>query len=437
MATTAIWAIKGSIANVVKYVENPDKTANPEFVPQMIAEAMENEQALRDVISYATRDEKTDRSHYVTGLNCGPDTAREDMMETKQRYGKLGGNVAYHGYQSFAPGEVTPDLAHEIGIKLAQELWGDRFEIIVATHLDKAHHIHNHFLLNSVSFADGGKYNDCKETYRLMRATSDRLCREHRLSVIRDPAPGRAKHYGEWNAERQGRPTWRGMVKADMDAAIAAAQTDRQFFDLLRKKGYAIKQGKDISVRPPGKERFVRLMRNFGPEYSLEGIKKRILDNRMKIPVPPKKPPPLVVLRCHMRGPISRTRKITGWRALYFQYLYKMGILPHKKTPYQKHLNRKVHFLLREDIIKLKQFDEETRLLWREKIDTPEQLLSFQETASKKEAKICERIITRTPVMREKLNTVRKEEKIRKEHLIHEHIRRRSGTNRAVFDGRH
>ena len=247
MATTAIWAIKGSIANVVKYVENPDKTANPEFVPQMIAEAMLNEQALRDVISYSTRDEKTDRSHYVTGLNCGPDTAREDMMETKQRFGKMGGNVVYHGYQSFAPGEVTPDLAHDIGIKLAQELWGDRFEVIVATHLDKAHHIHNHFLLNSVSFADGGKYNDCKATYRLMRDTSDRLCREHSLSVIRNPQPGRAKHYGEWNAEQQGRPTWRGMVKADIDAAIAAAQTDRQFFDLLRKKGYAPNTG-DIAA---------------------------------------------------------------------------------------------------------------------------------------------------------------------------------------------
>jgi len=227
------------------------------------------------------------------------------------------------------------------------------------------------------------------------------------------------------------------MVKADIDAAIAAAQTDRQFFELLRKKGYAVKVGADISVRPPGKERFVRLMRNFGEGYSMDAIKKRILDNRMKIPAPPKKPPPLRILHCHMRGPLSRARKITGWRALYFQYLYKMGILPHKKTPCQKH--RKVHFLLREDIIKLKQFDEETRLLWREKIDTPEQLLSFKETAketaSKKEAKICERILARAPVMRAKLDTVRREEKSnRKEIVNHEHIRRRGGTSRAVVD---
>ena len=429
MATTAIWNIKGSLAGVVKYVKNPDKTANPDFVPAMIAEAMKNEQALRDVISYTTRDEKTDRSHYVTGLNCDPDTAREDMMETKQRFGKLGGNVAYHGYQSFAPGEVTPDTAHAIGIKLATELWGSRFEVIVATHLDKAHHIHNHFLLNSVSFADGGKYNDCKETYRLMRDTSDRLCREYSLSVIRNPQPGRAKHYGEWQAEQQGRPTWRGLVKADVDAAITAAQTDRQFFELLRKKGYAVKVGADISVRPPGKERFVRLMRNFGEDYALEAIKKRILAHRLQIAPPPKKPPPMVVLRCHMRGPLSRARKITGWRALYFQYLYKMGILPRKKkTPYQR--QRKPHFLLREDLIKIKQFDEETRLLWREKIDTPEQLLSFKESASKKEAKICERILARTPVMRAKLDIVRRDETKQKEMMKDVPIRRRGGADR-------
>ena len=430
MATTAIWAIKGSLASVANYVENPDKTTNPDFVPQLIATAMGDAHALQNVIGYATRDEKTDRSHYVSGLNCDPATVRKDMMATKQRFGKLNGNVAYHGYQSFAPGEVTPDLAHEIGIKLAKELWGDRFEVVVATHLDKAHHLHNHFLLNSVSFVDGGKYNDCKETYRLMREASDRLCREHSLSVIQNPQPGRTRHYSEWSAVQHSKPTWRGIVKADVDTAIAAAQTDRQFFELLRKKGYAVKQGKDISVRPPGKERFVRLMRNFGPEYALPAIQKRILENRLRIPTPEKKSPPRIILHCHLRGNWRGARKITGWRALYFQYLYKMGILPHKKTSYQKH--QKVHFLLREDIIKLKQFDEEIRLLWRERIDTPEQLLAFQEHASKREAIICDRIIKRTPVMRAKLKIVRRDEKSKvKEDVKNEHVRRRGGTGRA------
>ena len=411
MATTSIWSIKGKLGNVVDYVKNPEKT-----------------QDLGDVLGYAVNGSKTERLHYVSGINCSPRKALGQMLAAKKHFSKEGGVVAYHGYQSFAPGEVTPDTAHEIGLALAQRLWGEKYQVVVATHLDRGH-LHNHFVVNTVSWVDGKRYHRTGKDYHDMQAISDELCKRYSLSVIQHPEPGRAKHYGEWQAEQQGRPTWRGMVKADVDAAIAAAQTDRQFFELLRKKGYAVKMGKDISVRPPGKERFVRLMRNFGEDYTLDEIKKRILAHRLQIAPPPKKPPPMVVLHCHMRGPLSRARKITGWRALYFQYLYKMGILPRKKTPHQR--QRKVHFLLREDIIKIKQFDEETRLLWRERIDTPEQLLSFREQATKKEARICDRIIARAPVMREKLNTVRREEKSKKQEMMkHEHVRRRSGNDR-------
>jgi len=408
MATTSIWSIKGKLGNVVEYVKNPEKTEN-----------------LSQVLGYAIDHSKTERSHYVSGINCSPGKAVEQMQAAKKHFSKEGGVVAYHGYQSFAPGEVSPDTAHEIGLELAQRLWGEKYQVVVATHLDRGH-IHNHFVVNTVSWVDGKRYHRTGKDYHDMQAISDELCRQYSLSVIQRPEPGRSKHYGEWQAEQQGRPTWRGMVRADVDAAIAAAQTDRQFFELLRKKGYAVKVGADISVRPPGKERFVRLMRNYGEDYALEAIKRRILDNRMKIPAPAKPPPPKIVLRCQMRGPLSRARKISGWRALYFQYLYKMGILPRKKTPYQR--QRKVHFLLREDIIKIKQFDEETRLLWREKIDTPEQLLSFQENASKKEAKICDRILARAPVMRAKLDIVRQEEKSQaKEDVKDVPIRRRRG----------
>ena len=103
------------------------------------------------------------------------------------------------------------------------------------------------------------------------------LCREYRLSVIENPQYGKAKQYGEWRAEQEQRPTWRGLIRADMDEAIRQSMTERQFFDNLRKKGYEVKIGKDISVRPPGKERFVRLIRNFGEDYSIEQIRRRIL----------------------------------------------------------------------------------------------------------------------------------------------------------------
>jgi len=195
----------------------------------------------------------------------------------KKRYGKEDGIVAFHGYQSFAPGEATPDAAHEIGIRLAKELWGERFQVIVATHLDKENHIHNHFVLNSVSFADGYRYNDCTDTYMEMRKASDRLCQEYGLSVVENPRRGKSKQYGEWRADKQGKPTWRDLIKKDVDRAIREAMTDRQFFHNLHSMGYEIKLGKDISVRPPGKDRFFRLARNFGEEYTLDAICRRIL----------------------------------------------------------------------------------------------------------------------------------------------------------------
>jgi len=144
MATTAIWDVRGWLGQVVHYVENPAKTENPNFTNADI-------QGLRDVMNYTMQDYKTEQQFYVNGINCLPETARQEMLMVKKQFAKEGGIVAFHGYMSFAPGEVTPDLAHELGMKLAQELWGDRFQVIVATHLDKQH-IHSHFVLNSVSF---------------------------------------------------------------------------------------------------------------------------------------------------------------------------------------------------------------------------------------------------------------------------------------------
>lgn len=179
MATTSIWSIRGWLGKVVIYVENPDKTMRPEIVnlPELSCQEEREMQSMSDVISYAVREEKTRQrqkkenlnsdgeeimyeetegamQQYVSGVNCTPITARSEMMAVKQKFGKDGGIMAFHGYQSFAPGECTPALAHEIGMKLARELWGSRFQVLVATHLDKAHHLHNHFVVNSVSFTD-------------------------------------------------------------------------------------------------------------------------------------------------------------------------------------------------------------------------------------------------------------------------------------------
>lgn len=276
MAVTKIWDVKGWLGKVVIYIENPAKTANPAFYEK---EGMTQEQAqgLTDVIEYALDTDKTEKQYYVSALNCSTLTARNEMMAVKKRFGKEDGIVAFHGYQSFAEGEVTPDMAHGIGVRLAEELWGERFQVLVATHLDKANHIHNHFVLNSVSFLDGKRYNDCTATYMEMRQASDRLCREYNLSVVENPRRGKGKQYGEYRAEKEGKYTYRSLVKADIDRLIAQAATDKQFFYLLKQEGYDVKRGKDITVRQRDKPRGLKLERNFGVEYSYERICQRIL----------------------------------------------------------------------------------------------------------------------------------------------------------------
>lgn len=153
MAVTSIWRVKGWLGKVVVYIENPDKTTNPAYYEK--ADMTEREcQELDDVIAYAVNSEKTQQANqeeevverFVSGVNCHPATARMEMMAVKKRFGKEEGTVAYHGYQSFAPGEATPEIAHRIGVELAQRLWGDRYQVVVATHLDKENHLHNHFV---------------------------------------------------------------------------------------------------------------------------------------------------------------------------------------------------------------------------------------------------------------------------------------------------
>ena len=148
MATTSIWRVHGKIGKVLIYAENPDKTIeeSPIAMPDGI-----NRDALEDVILYAAREDATNKKQYVSGVNCTPANAREKMLKVKDEYDKHGGVIAYHGYQSFAEGEVTPETAHEIGKRLAERLWGDRFQVLVATHLDKQSHIHNHFVILKVS----------------------------------------------------------------------------------------------------------------------------------------------------------------------------------------------------------------------------------------------------------------------------------------------
>lgn len=279
--------------------------------------------------------------------------------------------VAYHGYQSFAAGEVDPDTAHEIGVKLAQELWGDRYVALVATHIN-TDHIHNHFLLCSTSYVDGKRFHNDHAARRKMAEVSDRLCREYGLSVP-ESIYGKSKHYTEKKAEYTGKPTYSSLIREDVDRAIRASTIFPHFFTAMEALGYEFKTGKYLSVRAKGAQRFRRL-KTLGSDYTEEAIRRRIRENWLAV-MPDYKP--LRMGRTYrFRGSFKSYPRLSGLRALYFHYLYKMCILPKRsgiRTP----------TLLREDIVKLDAITEQNKFLHKYKIDTPEQLTAYRDLAER------------------------------------------------------
>ena len=152
MAVTKIWKIKSNLKKVINYISDSEKTVNEDYDKDVFKD-------LHNLIDYTTNDIKTEKKCYVSTINCDEDNPLEDMINTKKRFNKNDGILAYHAYQSFKENEVSPELAHKIGVRLATEMWGDRFEAVISTHLN-TNHIHNHFVINSVSFIDGKKYYD-------------------------------------------------------------------------------------------------------------------------------------------------------------------------------------------------------------------------------------------------------------------------------------
>jgi len=351
---------------VVDYATNPDKTGNPEHLP---GSGKTDMTALWDVMAYATRPSATEQKYYVTGINCVPEIARQQMTLTKMRYGKEGGIVAFHAYQSFAPGEVTPQKAHAIGKELARCLWGSRFEVVVATHLDKKH-IHCHFVINSVSFKDGKRYNDCKASYREFREMSDQICREQRLSVIKNPSPTHTPR-AIYMAEKEGKPTLYNVIRADIDAAIADSNLPKQFYEEMHKRGYEFKFRKYTAVRPLGRERFTRL-KTLGEDYDMDRICERIREHGFNSDRYYRPRQPIRNKTYQLIGTLKPQRKITGLQALYLHYCYKMGILP-KNAP-----RKSVHPLLKSDLLQMDAIAAETRLLCKNHISTAEELAAFK-----------------------------------------------------------
>lgn len=358
MATTSMWAVKYSLKDVLDYVVNPMKTENKDFNAYEF-------QGLENVIEYVEDDFKTEKQFYVSGVNCSPYNVYDQMIQTKKAAHKEDSVLAFHGYQSFVSGEVTAEMAHAIGVELAQKMWGDEFEVLVTTHLDKEHY-HNHFVVNSVSWATHKRFLNKHKDYDRLRHLSDEICRKYRLSVIDNPKKG--KHYSEWLAEKEKMPTRRTLMIDDVDRAINNSMTFTQFIRYLKLMGYEVKTDvKHIAIRPPGAEIFFRLHKLTKDEsYNEENIKLRILNNDIGFIDMVQEAKPKIY---HYQGNVKKSKKITGFRALYVRYMFEMGILP-KNAPHK----RRVHFLLREDLKYMDKITEETTLLCKRRIETIDDL---------------------------------------------------------------
>ena len=370
MATTGFWPVKGRLKEVIDYANNPDKTTAKEYLDEDLYAA----------IRYVENDDKTDQTMFVSGINCSKHNAYNEMIAVKRRFGERGKNIAYHGYQSFVADEVTPDEAHAIGKETARKMWGARYQVVVTTHLN-TDNIHNHFVINSVSFVDGKKFRNGLGDRLELRKISDAICAARNKSVIQSH-----KFYSnkkEYWIRNSGKVTHRDMLRRDVDEALSKCCSFKEIEYYLKTLGYRFERDfyyDHPSVYAEGWKRAVRIS-SLGERYSKERIREQCRENQRKpelyaFVTPAWKRRPLLVL--------ERERYTSGWDdtiiVLFELFIELLKICIVGNT--QEYDNRPVSPMMRAEMRKLDQYIEEYNLLCDNNLNSPKKLLSFQENLS-------------------------------------------------------
>ena len=328
---------------------------------------------LDQLIEYAINGEKTEQKLYVSGINCIPDTAFYEMKNIKKQFFKIEGIECFHGIQSFVKDEVTPEQAHEIGVKLANELWGEKFQVIVSTHLN-TDNIHNHFVINSVSFLDGKRFCNTKRDYALMRKTSDRLCKEYGLTVLKQEE--KYKKYATSNLYKE-------LMRDSIDYAIASSKDYNEFIQILKDLDYIITdRNNSLSIRREPYKRNTRIEKQFGKNYSKENIFKRILETQVTFPYSPN--PYLLINRAYKYyNSIKEKHYPQKGTILYLIFHYEKLFGIKTENDLKSNITRITPELIRE-IKKMDEYSNQAKLLVTNNINTEEELLKFEKSIYEK-----------------------------------------------------
>lgn len=349
MVVTKTLTVRKRYDQVIDYVVDTNKT-NP----------------LNNNINYVSNNEKTNKQELVTCINCFDDNPHHSMIATKKIFHDDKEIVCFHAIQSFLPNELSIELCHQIGIELAQKVWGDRFEVVIATHTDKPH-LHNHFVINATSFVDGKRYCNTKADMNRLKDVSDELCRKYHLSVIEEHSHSKSITHKQYHHNK----SLHSIIKNDIDIAIQNSVTLTEFYRTLENEGYEITfKNTDISLKHINAKRPVRL-KSLGDNYDIDTIKQRIIshpiqDYQQQNYFDKHK---FDILPFWLR---FKNNELTGLQKYYLSYLYKFAVIPKKHSV-------KLTKEMKQDVKYLDMICEHTKFILTNNFTTLEQVQDYKE----------------------------------------------------------